>query len=143
MSKPDVFDPAEYVRIASDLAKSTSDEAAIRSAINRAYYALFLVARDRLGLEESDHISVVAAVKEEDRTAGDQLGMLKFLRISADYHPTIMAGGVANWLAHWRHVEPFLDPLRRKLAKLPQSTMSNKAKKKKVKQLRRLGRPTP
>jgi hypothetical protein len=48
------FDPKEYFVYASSIVRdSGSNEAALRSAISRVYYSLFLITRDRLfGLDE-------------------------------------------------------------------------------------------
>ena len=46
-----MFDWADYLALASELAKRSEDEAAMRSAVSRAYYAVFGRARERLRAE--------------------------------------------------------------------------------------------
>jgi len=38
------FNPNEFLRLANELARNTDDEASLRSAVGRAYYAVFLQA---------------------------------------------------------------------------------------------------
>jgi uncharacterized protein (UPF0332 family) len=49
-----VFDWAEYLTLAEELAMRHDDEAALRSAVSRAYYAAFCQARNRLRQEGVD-----------------------------------------------------------------------------------------
>ena len=49
------FDWVEYLNLAKDLADHKGNEAALRSAISRAYYAAFCKARNRL-LREGERI---------------------------------------------------------------------------------------
>jgi len=49
------FDWAKYLVLAEELAVRSTDEASLRSAISRAYYAVFCIARNRL-LEEGEEI---------------------------------------------------------------------------------------
>jgi len=50
-----VFDWAKYLVLAEELAMRITDEASLRSAISRAYYAAFCTARNRL-LQEGEEI---------------------------------------------------------------------------------------
>ena len=50
-----VFDWAKYLVLAEELAMRITDEASLRSAISRAYYAAFCPARNRL-LQEGEEI---------------------------------------------------------------------------------------
>ncbi len=43
-----MFEWEQYLRLARELAKRTNDEAALRSAISRAYYAVYGTARNHL-----------------------------------------------------------------------------------------------
>ncbi|ADU96180.1 hypothetical protein [Thermovibrio ammonificans] len=43
-----MFDPKEFIELARELAKAGSPEAKLRSAISRAYYGCFLIAREKL-----------------------------------------------------------------------------------------------
>ena len=50
-----IFDWAKYLVLAEELAMRSSDEASLRSAVSRAYYAAFCIARNRL-LQEGEEI---------------------------------------------------------------------------------------
>ena len=65
-----------------------NDEVRIRSAISRAYYAVFLTARDRLNVatEIEAHTSVIRAVRSRyGILIGSRLYDLKVMRTFADY----------------------------------------------------------
>ena len=91
------FSPAELLRIASELLSAAPDEAACRSAINRAYYACHLTARDALygldaeqitsvGGRRPSHRAVIAEVEAHlGLTVAVRLQELKDLREAADY----------------------------------------------------------
>jgi len=50
-----VFDWTRYLLLAQELAERRNDEASLRSAVSRAYYAAFCIARNRL-LQENEKI---------------------------------------------------------------------------------------
>lgn len=90
------LDPQEFLAQA-DLLAATGSEAGFRSAVNRAYYACHLLARDRLfGLDAArweasprrpSHYAVINALRQRfplDQIAGD-LEDLKTMREVADY----------------------------------------------------------
>jgi hypothetical protein len=117
MSMPasQLFDPTEFFSFASSILRdSSANEAALRSAISRAYYSAHLVARDRLfgadGVrltarirrkikkslqlrshkkqrELGMHVLVVFAVQERANivTLSQQLDQLREARVDADY----------------------------------------------------------
>ena len=120
MSAP--FDPVELLRIARSLAANTNDEAALRVAVGRAYYALFLTARERLNVKskkgESVHVKVVAAVKGENLALGERLDKLRRLRSSADYNLTSSNSGAIQWQQHWERIEPDLARMLSSIQKL-------------------------
>lgn len=111
------LDPAEFLAHAS-LLVDVGGEAGYRSAINRAYYACHLVARDRLfGLDavrwepptrRPSHRAVVRALQRSlpMSDAADQLERLRQAREIADYvrddaHPEardlFRRRGVSDW----------------------------------------------
>lgn len=49
------FDWADYLVLAEELGKRSDDEASLRSAVSRAYYAAFCTARNRL-LQEGEEV---------------------------------------------------------------------------------------
>lgn len=94
------FDPAGFFELAQELAAPGASEARLRTAVARTYYAVFLVAREKLGVTTQDdvHSTVIGQVKARYRVAGDQLDKLRRLRRRADYEldPTS-----PNWQADW------------------------------------------
>jgi hypothetical protein len=88
------FDPEDFHKLAVLLAQNQPSEAAIRTAISRAYYACHLLGRQRLmrlGWEPKgkgdDHGGVIRELKSRrTRPLGDQLDLLREHREHADYH---------------------------------------------------------
>ncbi len=108
------LDPELFFVQAQRLARTAENEADHRSAINRAYYACHLVARDALfgvdagGGRRPSHWAVIKAVAK--RTDGEssayRLWRLKAMREAADYvtdssHPDVQRvfadGRVSDW----------------------------------------------
>ena len=104
-SSPSIpFDPREFLRVANALQAATA-EAEWRTAVGRAYYGLFLLARDRLYPSPMPsrvirrqmargrlanipiHQAVLEEVKRRSTSVGNQLQKLHELRIQADYYP--------------------------------------------------------
>jgi len=90
-----VFDPKDFYKIAQWLVDQNKDEASLRTAISRVYYAAHHIAATRLiqkGSWEpqgfaSDHGGVIKALKQGRlRLRGDELEALRILREHADYH---------------------------------------------------------
>lgn len=86
------FAPVSFYQLASDLhAASGGDDAQRRSAMSRAYYAAFLVARDAKQLSSrgaDGHKAVIEryeAGSAQDMTVANHLQSLKKLRVKADY----------------------------------------------------------
>jgi uncharacterized protein (UPF0332 family) len=87
-----MFAPVSFYQLASDLhAASSGDDAQRRSAVSRAYYAAFLVARDAKGISSQgpdSHKRVIDAYmagNQEDISIGNRLATLKQKRVKADY----------------------------------------------------------
>jgi uncharacterized protein (UPF0332 family) len=90
------FDWPEYLRLAEELAQRQSDEAALRSAISRAYYAAFCCACNYLRQKgipvpqgEGSHDRVWKSFKGLGRTLSnvpEKGDRLKRQRVEADYH---------------------------------------------------------
>lgn len=108
------FNPEGFFRFASSIIRdSNASEAALRSAISRAYYAVYLVARDRLfGIDAArlipriqkridkefklqtrlkrgpgPHERMIFVIKQKSRniTLSQQFEQLKEARVNADY----------------------------------------------------------
>lgn len=45
-----LLDPLTFLDLARDLTQRDQKEASLRTAVNRAYYALFLIAREKTGI---------------------------------------------------------------------------------------------
>lgn len=96
------FNPDGFFTVARQLTSDSVGEANLRTAVGRAYYSVFLVARNRLGVGDKTnvHAKVIARLKAVDRTAGDQLDRLRDLRELADYELRPQPIDV-DWLHNW------------------------------------------
>ena len=113
------LDPLDFLTLARELG-CRPDEAALRTAVGRAYYALFLLARERLGipLTTPDVHSQLARVLRGQpgywKTAGD-LRVLRALRNVADYQLLPDDPDDRDWAENWASAERIV---RRVLPKL-------------------------
>lgn len=100
-----MFDWAEYLRLARTLGTQTYDEAALRSAISRAYYAAFgTAAQDlrsrgtKLTTRGGVHKQVIDLFKSDSDPrlvqVGVELDRLRRDRNRADYRPVVNDLGV-------------------------------------------------
>ncbi len=84
-------------------------EVRLRSAVNRAYYGLFLLARDKAHLigAEMVHGRTIAAVKARPGywATGVLLDELRHLRVEADYALTASDPEYADWTHNWQEAE--------------------------------------
>ena len=108
------LDPELFLIQAQRLARTAEDEADYRSAINRAYYACHLVARDALfgvdagGGKRPSHWAVIKSVAKAESVANDadKLGRLKWMREAADYvtdssHPEVQDVFAESRVSDW------------------------------------------
>ncbi len=99
------FDPHDFLEAATSLAAS-SDEALLRTAVGRAYYSVFLVARDRLGVvqEEGAHAEVRSRLTRRNNGGriAEQLKRLYELRTTADYNLDPQDPDYQNWSDNWQ-----------------------------------------
>ncbi len=104
-----VFAPHEFIEIANSLAALDSSEASLRTAVGRAYYAAFLIARQNLGVtgRRNVHSRVISELKRTDRFAGDQLDKLEELRGFADYDMDVQDPLFSNWQDNWNKARLF------------------------------------
>ena len=89
------LDPKEFYKLAQWLVDQKKDEASLRTAISRTYYAAYHIAAIRLfqkgnwvpqGLAD-DHGGVIRALRQGRlRQRGEELEALRILREHADYH---------------------------------------------------------
>jgi uncharacterized protein (UPF0332 family) len=112
---PSRFDfEAEYLRLGGDLCSHRSDEAALRSAVSRAYYAAFHCAREKLGSvsrsSTSPHLDVWKAIGDRggvNARAVKSMGLAcRDNRVEADYEPVVRV----DWKAT---AERVIDQVRR------------------------------
>ena len=101
------FDPAQKLRVAAVLAAPDANDAMLRTAVGRAYYGVFLVARDRLGVVTSEkvHSEVIRLLTRRDRKLGNQMFFLLNLRLAADYQMTPDRESQRDWQVNWRRAQ--------------------------------------
>ena len=108
------FDPRLFYLVAKSIGRGNADEAALRTAVGRSYYAAFLVARDRMGLSSEKvkvHFKVESELKRRGKLAlGQKLGQLKRLRVKADYRLA-----TADWNNIWKSASALSNDLLKKL----------------------------
>ena len=114
------FDPSEFLRVANELGQHTDDEARLRTAIGRAYYAVMLRARERLGIRvrRRVHPIVISRLRSADRPAGDQLAKLETLRGVADYDLIVNDTPHQNWQHNWQVASNFASHILRRIDRL-------------------------
>lgn len=111
------FDPREFLEVADSMASQGRSEAALRTAVGRAYYAAFLRARDMLGVRGRRRVKkrVIDELKKQDRHAGDQLDKLEELRDYADYDLNITDPLFSDWNSNWNKARTFATYILRRV----------------------------
>jgi uncharacterized protein (UPF0332 family) len=105
------FDPREFIRLANELATRDTDQICLRTAVNRAYYGVFLAIRDRLNVKKKGwevHKEVIDRLREKHQTLGDQLDQMHKARTTADYDLD-GSQGLAFWKNEWKRIHPVLN----------------------------------
>jgi uncharacterized protein (UPF0332 family) len=90
-----MFNPIEFIVLARELLLPGDEEGRIRTAMGRAYYASFLIARDAVGINEktSDvHRRVVSVLYRRNPVIANKLHLLRRQRNFADYDTRITLG---------------------------------------------------
>ena len=108
------LDPELFLVHAHRLARTAENEADYRCAVNRAYYACHLVARDALfgvdagGGRRPSHTAVIKSIATHPGGAEDADGLreLKAMREAADYvtdslHPDVQRVFAENSVSDW------------------------------------------
>lgn len=107
------FDPLQFLSLARELAREDDDEARVRTAVARAYYAVFLVSREKAAIRgrRNVHERVIQAVKQRRgyRSTGDQLDALRRLRTVADYDLSPNDPDDRNWAQNWSRAQDITD----------------------------------
>lgn len=117
---PVPFDPAQFLRVAAMIGSSEANEAMLRTAVGRAYYAVFLTARDRLGvvISEKVHSEVIRLLTRRDRKLGNQMFFLLNLRLAADYQMVPERESQQDWQINWRRAQDIAAFLLPKLERI-------------------------
>lgn len=117
------FDPQEFWQLARALADDSEDEARLRTAIGRAYYAAFLVASTKAppasgtaGRSPNRHIEVGKRICSYSSSAGAYLNGMREQRKHADYELTTPHLG---WRHAWNQQLRFMDRLMPVLRQMP------------------------
>lgn len=110
-----LFNPLAYLDVAESLAADGASEADLRTAVNRTYYAVFLTARETLGVEGSNRIHgrVIGELRRHDRFASLQLDALLDLRVLADYDIRVQDPFRTDWRSNYelaRRLASFIAP---------------------------------
>lgn len=87
----DNFNPVNFYTFAGEIYTETNNETAHRVIIGRAYYAVFLCARDYAKITNSSgsvHSDVIKHFQTRDKRIYNQMNDLKALRSKADYRLT-------------------------------------------------------
>ena len=114
---PEQFRPAQFMEVARLLASAPSDEPRLRAAVSRAYYAVFLMIRDKAHItgRESVHERAKIAVASRSSAAGGTFQTLRELRTHADYvlKPGDQGYDPAydDWEDNWQNAEWCYDSL--------------------------------
>lgn len=111
----DPFSPAEYLAVARSLAAQPPNEANLRTAVSRAYYAIFLIARDKAHIsgKERLHELTKAAVQSRNFAAGGEYESLRQLRVQADYFLVPDDPAYRDWERNWQDAEHYAASLLR------------------------------
>lgn len=107
------FDPLAFLRVARELALPEGEEAKLRTAVGRTYYALFLIARERTGTRgrKNVHQRVINALRRRRayRSTADQLDALRRLRVVADYQLLPENPADRDWTRNWSRAQALVD----------------------------------
>ena len=116
------FDPVQFWQLGQDLATPATDEAKVRTAVGRVYYAAFLVARDKVGVtgRRAVHQKTSSALKKGrgSRALGDKLNTLFRLRGVADYQLVPSDPAQRDWAANWKYASALASEIIPKLQAL-------------------------
>jgi hypothetical protein len=115
------FEPEAFLHLADVLAADDADEAMLRSAISRAYYAVFLMVRDKAGVtgRQSAHERVRVTLSPSSHRLASLLGTMANLRNIADYDLVPAEVQHRDWRRNWEqtrlNASRALEELRRLL----------------------------
>ena len=115
------FDPLSFLRLADELVTDDADEATLRTAVGRAYYAVFLIARSRVSVHgrHNIHERVRQAISPESTRAASLLGSIAHVRFIADYELYPANPVYRNWRRNWERVRSDITKVLGELSTLP------------------------
>lgn len=123
MQQP-AFDPLSFLQLADDLATDDADEAALRTAVGRAYYAVYLLARRHTSVEgrHQAHHRVRQELGLRSQRLTALLGMMASYRDLADYDLQPTNPQRQDWRQNWTVVRQNARDVLDELSKLPNAT---------------------
>jgi hypothetical protein len=84
------FNPKDFLEFSKAVlgVTLTYEDAKIRAVLGRCYYAVHLLAREKLRIppKKGEHGEVYNEIKKRKRTIGKELDYLYLYRVGADYH---------------------------------------------------------
>ena len=121
MMEQPAFDPLRFLQLADELATDDADEAALRTAIGRAYYAVFLLARMQTSVagRHLAHHRVREELSPRSQRLAALLGTMASYRDMADYDLQPANRQHQNWRRNWEHVRRNATIVLDELSKLP------------------------
>jgi len=120
MQQPE-FDPLLFLQLADELVTDDADEATLRTAVGRAYYAVFLLARSKVVVRgrHNIHERVRQAISPENVRAASLLGSIASVRFIADYELQPNNPTYRNWRRNWERVRNDVVKVLEELTTLP------------------------
>ena len=118
------FDPLDFLRLADALVTDDADEATLRTAIGRAYYAVFLLARARTSVRGRRHAHerVRVAISPVNGRLAALLGTISTVRDYADYELLPDNENYTDWKRNWESVRRNVTSVLEELSTLPDLT---------------------
>jgi hypothetical protein len=108
----DELDPLDFWRLAQTLGGAEADDPQLRTAVGRAYYAVFLIARQTTGVVDRHdaHTKVLRRLNERSLgAAGSELDQLRKLREVADYELRPELARHRGWHVNWLRASALVD----------------------------------
>lgn len=118
----DVFEIAKFL---AQHGINHNSESALRSAVSRGYYAVFLAAQRRTGCNDPENIHskvIYACSKSLGQMRTNRLKLMRELRVAADYFQEAeplrdmeAPHDLTDWNANWKYIELWTPIFRKHL----------------------------